>query len=62
LKEYLTGSNSPFMVANSWMQSNEESDARTILGYLLLREMVPQNASHPEILIELMDPENENDA
>lgn len=47
------------LVANSWMQSNEESDARTILGYLLLREILPQNASKPEILIELMDPENE---
>lgn len=47
------------LVANSWMQSNEESDARTILGYLLLRDMLPQNASKPEILIELMDPENE---
>ena len=47
------------MVANSWMQSNEESDARTILGYLVLRDILPQNASKPEILIELMDPENE---
>ena len=48
------------MVANSWMLSNEESDARTILGYLLLRDILPQNGSKPEILIELMDPENEN--
>jgi len=47
------------MVANSWMQSNEESDARTILGYLILREMLPENALKPEILIELMDPDNE---
>jgi hypothetical protein len=47
------------IVANSWMQSNEESDARTILGYLILRDMLPKNESTPEILIELMDPENE---
>jgi hypothetical protein len=46
-------------VANTWMSSNEESDARTILGYLLLKDMLPKGAEKPEILLELMDPENE---
>ena len=48
------------LVAGSRMQSDEESDARTILGHLLLRDMLPEKRSKPEILIELMDPENEN--
>jgi hypothetical protein len=46
-------------IGNSWMESKEESDARTILGYLLLREMLSKKTTQPEILIELMDPENE---
>jgi len=47
------------MVCNSWLESNEESDARTILGYLLLRQLLSQGPSKADILIELMDPENE---
>ena len=47
------------LLSNSWQESNEESDARSILGYLLLREMLPKGSVKPEILIELMDSENE---
>jgi hypothetical protein len=47
------------ILSNSWMSSSEESDARTILGYLLLRDMLLKEESRPEILLELMDPENE---
>jgi hypothetical protein len=47
------------LLSNSWLESNEESDARSILGYLLLREMLSKGTAKPEILIELMDPENE---
>ena len=47
------------MVCNSWLESNEESDARTILGYLLLRQLLSESLSKADILIELMDPENE---
>ena len=46
-------------LANSWLVSNEESDARTILGYHILKEILPESTSKPEILVELMDPENE---
>jgi Castor and Pollux, part of voltage-gated ion channel len=46
-------------LSNSWLDSNEESDARTILGYLLLQEMIAGESDKPEILIEMMDPENE---
>lgn len=46
-------------LSNSWLDSNEESDARTILGYLLLRAMIAEKTEKPEILVEMMDPENE---
>jgi hypothetical protein len=36
----------------------EEADARTILGHLLLREIVPDHAPTPDVLVELADPEN----
>ncbi len=39
--------------------SSEESDARTILGYLLLRTLVSAGDDGPEVLVELKDPENE---
>ena len=41
------------------MASNEESDARTILGYLILKGILPESFSKPEILVELIDPDNE---
>jgi hypothetical protein len=41
------------------MSGKEESDARTILGYLLLRDLLQEKETRPKILLELMDPENE---
>ena len=48
-------------LASDWMASEAESDARTILGYQLLRNelMKLSPSDRPQILIELMDPENE---
>jgi len=40
------------------LKSNVESDARTILGYLLLREMTQGSAKAPPVLVELHDPDN----
>jgi hypothetical protein len=45
------------MMGSDWMQSGEESDARTILGYLLLRSLLPDTGG-PELLVELLDPGN----
>lgn len=45
------------LVGSDWLESGEEADARTILGYLLLREILPAQGG-PEILVELLDPEN----
>ncbi len=44
------------LVGSDWLESGTESDARTILGHLLLREMLPDDG--PEVLLELLDPEN----
>ncbi len=45
------------LVANDWIES-EEADARTILGHLLLREIVPDDSECPSVLVELSEPSN----
>ena len=45
-------------LASDWMDSMEESDARTILGYVLLRSILDEQERQTEVLIELLDPEN----
>lgn len=44
-------------VANDWIES-EEADARTILGHLLLREIVSDDSERPAVLVELSEPSN----
>lgn len=39
-------------------RSEEETDARTIVGYMLLHKLLEAHASRPDILVELMDPDN----
>jgi ion channel POLLUX/CASTOR len=41
-----------------WLKSKEEADARTVHGYLMLREILTKHKEKPEILVELLDPEN----
>lgn len=45
-------------LGSDWMDTEEESDARTILGFVLLRSLLADAPAPPEILVELMDPEN----
>lgn len=45
-------------LGSDWLESGQESDARTVLGYVLLRALLPRDRSTPEILVELMDPDN----
>ena len=40
------------------LKSHTESDARTILGYILLRELMEGAAKAPPVLVELSDPGN----
>jgi hypothetical protein len=44
-------------LGSDWLASAEESDARTILGYLLLREHLPPE-KQARVLVELLDPGN----
>jgi hypothetical protein len=46
------------LLASGRLESEQESDARTILGYLLLQEALEGRATAPEILVELMEPGN----
>ena len=53
------GFNHIVFMASGWMQSSEEADARTILGFLLLRSMLLRGCEPtPQILVELLDPDN----
>ena len=46
------------LLSSSWLDSAEEADARTILGFVLLRSLLKGAPDPPEILVELMDPDN----
>lgn len=46
------------ILASEWKESEVESDARTILGFLMLEELLSTADAHPEVLVELMDQEN----
>jgi ion channel POLLUX/CASTOR len=45
------------LLGSDRLASGEESDARSILGYLLLREMLPED-TRTNVLVELLDPGN----
>lgn len=47
-----------FMLSNDWTDSAAESDARTILGYLVLHDLLASADTDPHVLVELMDPAN----
>ncbi len=40
------------------LKSGAESDARAILGYLLLRKLMVEGSPAPPVLVELTDPDN----
>ncbi len=46
------------LVSSRWTGAEEEADARTILAYLLVREILPAAGPQPSILAEIMDAEN----
>ncbi|HEX6644246.1 MAG TPA: TrkA C-terminal domain-containing protein [Gemmatimonadales bacterium] len=45
------------LLGSNWLPGREESDARTVLGYLLLRELIGTRPT-PHVIAELMDPGN----
>ncbi len=46
-------------LSSNRMESSEESDARTILGYMVLKEVLGSAPAPPRVLVELMDSANE---
>ncbi len=52
------GYDNAIFLGSDWLETGEESDARTILGYVLLRAVLPQEGPAPEVLVELSDPAN----
>jgi hypothetical protein len=46
------------LLGSDWLRNGEESDARTIMGYLLLHEMLEGSRPRPQLLVELLDPQN----
>jgi hypothetical protein len=47
------------LLSSDWTQSEEESDARSIMSYLVLNDMIRRFEKKPDILVELMDHDNE---
>lgn len=45
-------------LASGWMNTSEEADARTVMGLLLLRSLLAHHEKAPEVLVELLDPDN----
>lgn len=46
------------LMGSDWLRSGSESDARTLVGYLLLQELFTGMERRPALLVELLDPEN----
>lgn len=47
------------LVSSDRLPSGEEADARAIVGYMILNEMLQSAERYPQILLELSDPDNE---
>lgn len=47
------------MMANERLDSGEEADARSIMGYMILQNILSGKKNRPDIIVELMDPDNE---
>lgn len=48
------------LVSSDFILEKEEADARTIVGYVLLEEVLEKAPKKPHILLELADPDNES--
>ncbi len=46
------------LIGSDWLRTGTESDARTIVGYLVLQELLEGAPQRPNVLVELLDPEN----
>ncbi|WP_162418660.1 CASTOR/POLLUX-related putative ion channel [Cyclobacterium roseum] len=48
------------MISSDRMEEEEEADARTMVGYVLLEEVLENAKKRPSVLLELADPSNES--
>ncbi len=46
------------ILGSDWLETQEESDARTLVGHLVLKNILEKNPQTPKILVDLMDPDN----
>ena len=46
------------ILGSDWLETQEESDARTIVGHLVLKNILQGSTQKPEILVDLMDADN----
>ncbi len=46
------------ILGSDWLETYEESDARAIVGHLVLKNILKESTRKPEILIDLNDPDN----
>jgi len=60
LKEYDPASfDAVLILASDWTESDASTDARTILGYMVLVELIGKAQKKPQILVELLNFENQ---
>ncbi len=46
------------ILGSDWLETQEESDARTIVGHLVLKNILEENTQKPKVLVDLMDADN----
>ena len=46
------------ILGSDWLETQEDSDARTIVGHLVLKNILEESSQKPKILIDLMDYDN----
>lgn len=46
------------IVASDWIDTTDEADARSVLAYLMLRQVLADDPGDPDILVELLDEDN----
>ena len=46
------------ILGSDWLETQEESDARTIVGHLVLKNILEESPQKPKILIDLMEADN----
>ena len=53
-----SGYDNVLILGSDWLETQEESDARTIVGHLVLKNILEGSAQQPKILVDLMDADN----